>query len=120
MMDTISASGGVAWRTVTSMAFRFPSGRSERERAGKDDRRLARIGGADFADSVEFFAAALEFALDGLEIHGRNHEDHAHAAVEGTKQFIAVDIPDPPQVAEDGKDRPGAELDNRLNPARQN
>src|SRR5579862_2497729 len=94
--------------------------RSEREAAGENDGRLARVGGANLTDVKEFFAAALELALDGTKIFFGDGENHAQAEVEGAEKLVAFDGTELGEIAEDGKDRPGAQLDNGLHAAREN
>src|ERR1700730_13198430 len=78
------------------------------------DAGLTRISSFDAADPEVFFAAALEVELDRLHADLGNHKDHADPEIEGLEEFVGFDFAEFGEVFEDGRDRPGGEVDLRL------
>src|ERR1700722_4176812 len=72
---------------------------------------LAGVGAFDAADAEEFLTAAFQVGFNGFYV-GRGHDqDHAEAHVEGLQQLVGFDFSEGGEKFEDGRDRPGREID---------
>src|SRR5664280_3391612 len=67
----------------------------------------------DAADGVAFLAATLQYGLHLLKLVRGHDQDHADPHVEGAQHLVLGNVADLLQVFEDGRHRPGVDLDDR-------
>ena len=79
---------------------------SGRQRSAKYHLRFARIGAANLADSEILFAATFQFRFEARVMLERYDEDHAHAHVERTQEFVTLELAERGELGKNRRHRP--------------